>query len=159
MPASVIYELSPTTPGAGVAISPTITSLEKVRSLVSHGGFLYLVADIPGPNTTTDPDRPGVYRLPWSNLAATPEVVWQGDMPSQGSLHVQTTGTTTYLYFRDSEGNIHVADIGGAAPAHLGVLSSIGRSGDIAFTFDPAGPAIYLFESESDSTGRIVRIQ
>lgn len=159
VPASVIYELSPTTPGAGVAISPTITSLEKVRSLASHGGFLYLVADIPGPNTTTDPDRPGVYRLPWSNLAATPEVVWQGAMPSQGSLHVQTTGTTSYLYFRDSEGNVHVADIGGATPAHLGVLSSIGRSGDIAFTFDPAGPAIYLFESESDSTGRIVRIQ
>ena len=159
LPESVIYELSPTTPGAGTPISPAIRSLEKVRSLVSHGGFLYLVADIPGPNTTTDPDRPGVYRLPWSDLAATPEVVWQGDMPSQGTLHVQTTGTTTYLYFRDGDGNVHVADIGGTSPTHIGVLSSIGRSGDIAFTFDPAGPAIYLFETESDTTGRIVRIQ
>jgi len=152
-PITGIYALSPTTPGPGTLLG-TNALLEKARALASDATWLYLVADLSGAT-----DVEGVYRLPWSDLAATPQVVWQGNTPNlQASLAMQTTGTTTYLYFRDDFGNTHVADVGGATPIHLGTLSTLGTNNDYGLAFDPAGPSLYLFETETLSTGRLVRL-
>jgi hypothetical protein len=78
------------------------------------------------------------------------------DVRARLSLH--TTATTTYLYFRDDVGSLHVADVGGASPVYLGILTDLGDSTDEAFTYDPNTDAIYLFESETVSNGRIVRL-
>ncbi len=70
-------------------------------------------------------------------------------------LSLYTSPTTTYLYFRDVDGFTHVADVSGATPIYLGVFSELGRSGDEALTI--TGDSLYLFESETVSTGRLVR--
>ncbi len=77
---------------------------------------------------------------------------------TRARLSLHTTATTTYLYFRDDDGNLHVADVGAATPIYLGILTDLGDAGDEAFTYDSNTDAIYLFESETVSTGRIVRL-
>jgi hypothetical protein len=51
-----------------------------------------------------------------------------------------------------------IVDPGGAAK-HLGVISTLGGSGDYAVTYDRFGNALYIFETESDAAGRIVKLQ
>ncbi|MCA9611408.1 MAG: Ig-like domain-containing protein [Sandaracinus sp.] len=153
-PPTRFYTLDPTAAGPGTEIGST-TELYRVRAIGTDGTWVFVVAN-PYGDTSTE----GVYRLPLTNLAATPEPLWLGNLPTSATaLEVQVTASTTYVYFRDQDGNVHVADAGGASAQYLGVLSALGRSGDVAMGFDPVGPSLYLFESETESTGRIVRLR
>lgn len=152
------------------AVSPTAADstrllgsnehLYNVTGLAVDATHVYVAA-----NLMDDEDFDGVYRLARADLGTPttmPELVALVDVQTsttspRARLALHTTGTTTYLYFRDYDGNVHVADVA-AAPIYLGILSDLGRSGDEAFTYDPLTDAIYLFETETVSTGRIVRL-
>jgi hypothetical protein len=78
---------------------------------------------------------------------------------SHASLALDSLTSPRYLYARDDDGNLHVfADPGGASPRHLGIVSTLGDSSDYAMAYDAVAGALILFESETVSTGRFVRL-
>jgi len=57
---------------------------------------------------------------------------------------------------RDDAGDVHaVASPASASPTHVGVISSPGTASDYAMAFDHALRVLYLFESETDTAGRV----
>ncbi|MBK8257398.1 MAG: hypothetical protein IPK82_32610 [Polyangiaceae bacterium] len=44
------------------------------------------------------------------------------------------------------------------SPTHIGAISTLGTSSDYAMTFDKSGGVLYFFETDTDTAGRIVRL-
>ena len=44
-------------------------------------------------------------------------------------------------------------------PIYPGIISTLGRGGDKAMTYDRAENAIYFFETETSSAGRVMKLQ
>jgi hypothetical protein len=64
------------------------------------------------------------------------------------------------LYVRAYGGDTHaIVQPASATPVHVGVINSLGTISDYAMTYDKANGALYIYETESDTTGRIVRIE
>jgi len=154
-PDTTFYAVSPTAPDTGRLLGSN-EHLDNVAGLAVDDTWIYATGNI-----DDDTDTDGVYRIARADLgnpATLPELIALVNVDAtRAKLALHTTGTTTYVYFRDDDGQLHVADVGGA-PQYLGVLSTLGRAGDEAFTYDATADAIYLFESETISNGRIVRL-
>jgi hypothetical protein len=154
-PDTFFYALDPTTPGSSRSIGRN-SVIEDVTAIAGDATHVYVLG-----NTGTTASE-GLYRLRRDQLgdvAQVPEAIHLVALDDfRAKLFLHRTATTTYAYFRDDAANLHVADVGAATPTYLGILSEIGGSADDAFAFDPTGPAIYLFETESLTTGNFVRL-
>lgn len=154
-PDTFFYALDPTTPGSSRTLGRN-SAIEDVTAVAADATHVYVLGNV---GATANE---GLYRLRRDMLmdvAQVPEpihLVALDDTRAKLFLHV--TATTTYAYFRDDSGNTHVADVGAATPTYVGILSEIGGTADDAMAFDPAGPSLYLFETESVSSGNFVRL-
>lgn len=154
-PDTFFYALDPTTPGSSRSLGRN-SAIEDVTAVQADATWVYVLG-----NTGTTASE-GLYRLRRDQLldvSQVPEAIHLIALDdARAKLFLHTTATTTYAYFRDDDGAVHVVDVGAATPAYLGVLSEIGRGGDDAMAFDPTGPSLYLFETESATTGNFVRL-
>lgn len=152
-PDTQFYAVSPTAPSTGRNLGSN-SRLFNVAGLAVDATYIYAAG-----NLDDDTDLDGIYRIARADLgtpATVPQLVALVNVDlTRSRLALYTSPTRTYLYFRDDDGNVHVADVSGATPVYLGVFSDLGRGGDDALTI--TGDALYLFESETVSNGRLVR--
>ncbi|HJL36486.1 MAG TPA: Ig-like domain-containing protein [Polyangiaceae bacterium LLY-WYZ-15_(1-7)] len=152
---TVFYAVDPTAPSSARLLGSN-TALEDVLDIAADATWVYVVG-----NTGTTSSE-GVYRLRRSDLGdpgATPQLVHAADFDfTRAHLFLHDAGARQYVYFRTDDAALHVAEVTGDTPRYLGVLSTLGDSGDDAFAFDPSGPSLYVFESESVSTGAFYRL-
>ena len=147
------YSADPTSPGLLVNEGAPTAFTDAVATAAS-ATHIYVMGAANG-------GVEGIFRVAKADLATnpTPELVVAMDPPfSRGSIALDDPAAPSLLYFRDRSGAIHVVADPGGTPSELGIVSTIGRSGNEQFGYDPAGPAIYLFENASDFAGNFVRL-
>jgi hypothetical protein len=115
-----------------------------------------------------DPDIEGLWRLPRSqagNVNAVPELIqaWDTSCCDPGEIFLDPTNPTV-LYVRQNDFGdpnqiLVVLDPDATDPLFVGPIVRLGRGGqDHAYTYDTTLNALFLFEAETTSNGRIVRI-
>jgi hypothetical protein len=162
-----IRRFDPTTPGAGTSVGAVHPTMRDTLGLAVDATWFYL-AGVRQVDATTV--ARGVFRVRRAELGtAVPELIAPMNLFSSATttttltarvaMAVDSTTAATVLYVRGGDGRLHVvADPGGAAPRHLGELSALGGYGDFAMAYVPSGPSIYLFETETVTTGNFVRL-
>jgi hypothetical protein len=147
------YSFSPSSSGAGTLLGSHPT-LRNVVGLAADATYFYVQAQ-DGSASTTE----GVYRV---SRAAPASAELLTLMPVDGlraALALDSVASPMHLYVRDDLGDVRViVDPAGASPRHLGVVSTLGDGTDFAMAYDHAEGALVLFESETVTTGRFVRL-
>ncbi len=146
-----LYAFSLTTPSVPTLLGSNNT-VWYVVGLAADDQYFYVAS-----NGTAGE---GVYRLSRANLSAPAQKLATVDTTTTSNgLEVDAFVSPSTLYVRDAAGNIHaVLNPGGPQPAHVGVITSLGGSADYGMTYDHAAGALYFFETETSSTGRIRRM-
>jgi hypothetical protein len=153
-PATNFYSISAAAPGAPV-LRGSSTALTSVRGMVMDSQFVYLQAVVGGAR--------GVYRLPRTDLTGTPTALavsttFSTSTTQATAMELDSLTAPSNLYVRDSSGNVQaIIDPAGATPFYLGPVIDLGTSSDWVMTLAHDTGALYLFESESVSTGNWVR--
>jgi hypothetical protein len=144
--------------------------------LAADANYFYVLGEDASAGTLEGQLLTGLFRIARTNLSGTPELI--GELPfdslfpgnssfanTQGlPVVMDNTGDTPILYFRAVSTALPnavyaILDPGGTEPLFLGSILRIGTNLDFAMTFDPTRRSIFLFETETDSNGRIVEIQ
>lgn len=156
------FQLSSVASGSAVEIGSN-DNINDVRSIAVDDTYFYMAGDLEGPLAATG----AVVRIPileLGNPAFAPELLAAVTLDSsQAPIAIDNRTAAAHLYYRDvafSTGNqlgVVVAP-GSATPTHLGTILSLGGSSDYSFTYDETDGAIYLFETQTESVGRIVRV-
>jgi hypothetical protein len=149
------YARSPVSPGPAQEIGTT-DALEFVTGISADAMHFYVVA--------VGSDGYGVYRLERANLAGPPVKIanlpeYPGALNTHTALVIDDTTSAAHLYARDKFGNIRVVIDPGGQALDAGVLSNLGLDSDLSMTYDRFDDVVYFFETESSSTGRVVRLQ
>jgi cysteine-rich repeat protein len=125
--------------------------------------YLYIAGNGPLGNTGAGPRREGVYRFDRADLLAPPIQIASYDTiinsPNPLGLALDDLDRPTFLYGRDTLGNIHVISDPAGAAQHLGIISSRGIDNDLGLAYDAGDKALYFVELESDPNGRIIKLQ
>lgn len=148
------FSHSPDTPGPATALG-TNAGVRDVVGIAADATYFYVVG-----RTGTTVDTEGVFRIPRSDLSATPVRIAAADVDqTRASIELDDLAAPTFLYFRTDDGRVHViGDPAGVNPQHFGPITSLGKAGDEAMTIDRSTGAIYMFESVTNSTGNFVRL-
>jgi len=152
--AATFYSLSASAPSAST-IRGVTSLVTLIRGMAMDDQFVYLQGVVGGLR--------GIYRLPRSNLAATPTtLVISTDFPTSTTqataMAVDSLVAPTNLYVRDNNGDVQVIiSPASASPFYLGPVIDLGTSSDFAMTLAHDTGALYLFETETVSTGNWVR--
>jgi hypothetical protein len=146
------YSFSSTTAGVPTLLG-TSTSVWYTVGVAADATYFYVASSGSGAE--------GVYRVLRSNIAAPAVKIATIDT---GTLHnnieVDSYVAANHVYVRDVTGDLHaIANPGGASPVHIGVISNLGTGSDYAMAYDQAGAAIYMWESETVTAGRIVKLE
>ena len=160
---TIFYSASPMM--AGITEIGTNAKVENVIGLAADATYFYLL----GERRNGTERIQGVHRLPRAALTdpmADPTTIAEFTMGTTftgRALYVDNTTSATVLYTRNvgfSVGNqvLAVVNPGSAEPLFIGPILRLGTTGDYAMTYDSADNAIYLFETETDTNGRIVRV-
>ncbi len=156
------YSIDPSAPSSAVLLG-TNDQMEEVSGVAADATWLYLAGEL----RTASGDVDGVFRLRRDQLSdptAAPELLFEASMPTTSGTAVEVDDTTAagFLYVRQTAGRnlVHaVVDPAAAAPLYVGPIVALGTTGDYAMTYDATDGAIYLFETETDPVGRIVRVE
>lgn len=162
------YRVSATRPGEATQIGVTNTVIEDVVGLAADDTWIWYIgqADLDAGN-----DTEGLFRIRRADLAngsTEPEpILVEENLDAMGNystssgppLYLDDVDDPDFLYVRTMNPNaIHVIADPDGAPLHLGTIVELGGSGDFAWTLDRGTGSLYLFESETTSDGRIVKI-
>ncbi|WP_236520026.1 Ig-like domain-containing protein [Sandaracinus amylolyticus] len=163
-----IRRFDPAAPGAATPVGALGSGARDTLGLAADATWFFFAGAWEVDATTT---LRGIFRVRRSELGtATPELIAAlpiHTVSSSGSvsyvarvpMFVDSTTSASYLYARANTGEVHaVMDPGGATPVYVGAISPLGDTGDFAMAYDPADASIFLFETETVSTGRIVRL-
>lgn len=103
----------------------------------------------------------GVYRVTRANIAAAATKIATLDTSTTGNgVEVDAFVNPQNLYVRAYGGDTHaIVQPASATPVHIGAINTLGTTSDYAMTYDKANGALYIYETETDSAGRIVRIE
>lgn len=103
----------------------------------------------------------GVYRVSRSNIAAAATKIATLDTSTTANgVEVDAFVNPQYLYVRAYGGDTHaIIQPASATPTHIGAVNTLGTTSDYAMTYDKVNGALYIYETETDSAGRIVRIE
>ena len=63
------------------------------------------------------------------------------------------------LYVRAQNGDVHVIIDPGGAAIHAGAINNLGLPVYNAMTYDAPGKALYIFETQTSASGRIVMLK
>ncbi|AKF09106.1 Ig-like domain-containing protein [Sandaracinus amylolyticus] len=165
----VIRRFSPTAPADSTSLGNVGGSAQRdIVGLAADETWIYFAG---GRQAATDWEL-GVFRVRRSELTTmTPQRIAPIPLDvsrnssgaitdvAQAPMAVDSTVAATYLYVRGGDGHVHVIrDPGGTTPIYLGPISPYGRDGDRGMAYDPAGPSIFLFETETRTQGNFVRL-
>jgi len=160
------YAFDPAAPGPSTILGSN-SVVESVVGIAADATYLYIAGlinyDYP------EPDIEGIFRLARADLgdsAVMPELLAQVDISTYQGLpmFVDDDTTATVLYFRrhgvyNQPNQVHaILSPASATPLHIGPILSLGHYQDYAMTLDRSTNSLFLFESETDPDGRIVRV-
>jgi hypothetical protein len=110
--------------------------------------------------------RSSVYRLPWTGLAtATPTLLapWESVSVGTGNAGIAYDDVRDILYFKSTqsgeEGVYAIFDAASATPYFGGMVAAIGRSVDAGLAIDTSVPALFLFETTTDTNGNFAEVR
>ena len=137
------------------------TSLDSVVAIAATSEWIFLMGT--GLEGAASSGRT-IYRVPWSDVTATPEPLAHPELLSLSTAN----GSMVYdagrdiLYFRQGRSPAGVHAVFGAAsatPFYAGAVVARGSSSDHGLALDPTIPALFLFETETVSTGAFARVE
>jgi hypothetical protein len=146
------YSFSTSAPGAPVLLG-TNAGVWYVTGMAADDQFLYVASN--------GSAGEGIYRLSKASIASPAVKIATLDTDTAANnVEIDAFVNPKNLYVCDALGDVHaIVDPGLASFAHLGVISTLGTTSDFAMTYDKADGVLYIFETESDTAGRIVRLQ
>jgi cysteine-rich repeat protein len=146
------YSFSTAAPGAPTLLG-TNTTVWYVVGVAMDDQYFYVAS-----NGTSGE---GVYRVSRLNVSgAAQKIANVGTDTTCNNIELDAFAGPKYLYVRNDLGDVHaIKDPASASPVHVGAITTLGTTSDYAMTFDKADGVLYLFETETDSAGRIVMIQ
>lgn len=148
------YRLSAAAPSAATLLGQN-TTVASVRGMVVDDEYVYLQGVVGGLR--------GIYRLSRSNLSGAPlalavSTAFSTSTTQATAMALDSLTNPANLYVRDASGEVQaIIDPDGASPFYLGPVIDLGTSSDFAMTLAPDTGALYLFETETVSTGNWVR--
>lgn len=154
------FRLSGLASGSAVEVGSN-DNINDVRSMVVDDDYFYMAGDLELPLTNGALVRIPIAEL--GNPAFVPELLADVTLDTQyAPIAIDSRTSAGHLYYRDVAFSSNVlgvvVDPGSATPRHLGTILSLGGRADYSFTFDETDNAIYLFETQTESIGRIVRV-
>lgn len=159
-----LRRFDPTTPGAPTTIGSLGSDLNELIGLAADATWIYFA----GVRGTTPTVTRGIFRIRRADVGTgTPELIAPlklttgtgTTLVSRVAMAVDDLTTARVLYARDADGAVNAITDPGGTPTYVGVVSSLGDTGDFAMAIDRAIPALFLFETETVSTGRFVRVE
>jgi hypothetical protein len=151
---------APSTKQLEASISPW--SLMAETGIAADSKYLYIAGTGPA-GQGIGPQKDGIYRFDRANLSGPPTQI--ASFPVTGSLnsHVAVVlddiDAPQFLYGRSTTGDIHVVINPAGSAEYVGTITTLGTQRDRGMTYDPVDHALYFIESESDPTGRIVKLE
>jgi hypothetical protein len=146
------YSFSTAAPGVPVLLG-TSTSVWYVTGMAADAQFLYVASA----GTAGE----GVYRIDRAAIADPAVKLANIDTGTLcNNIEIDDYATAVHLYVRAANGDVHaILNPATAGTTHLGPISTLGTSNDYGMTYDQANGVLYLFETESDSAGRVVMLE
>jgi len=132
--------------------------------IAADSRYLYVAGHGPLGDYGPGPQKEGVYRFDRANLSAPPvQIASYATISSSGPSHLglvlDDVASPAFLYGRDMNGSIHAIINPAGVAEDVGVISTRGRAGDRGMVYDPVDHAIYFIETQTVSTGRIIKLQ
>lgn len=149
------FSVSATMSSVPVALG-TNTGVDYVVGIAADSQYLYVAGD------GQAGQGEGVFRIPRAAITSPPvQIAKLNTSTTRNSLVVDDYASAQNLYVREyNPSDIHVIVSPGQPNAtHLGVISTLGGSADYAMVYDQADDVLYFYESESDSAGRLQRME
>lgn len=145
------YQVGAGAPGTPMLLGST-TAINTVSGVAADATYLYVVAN--------SPSGEGVFRLQRGNIAAAPVQLAPIDASTIiNGICLDNPASPQTLYARAYGGDTNaIASPAGATPQWAGVINTLGSTADYGFACSPSGVP-YLYETETDSAGRIVWLQ
>ena len=152
------YSLDTSSPNTPVFLGSN-DLLEYAVGLAADDTYLYMVGQLDAGSVE------GVFRLPITSVGSTPVNITPGinvsasSSPSQPvSAFVSGVSNPEFLYVRNSVGHVEVVlNPGSPSPAYIGEVIAVGGSSDYVMWLDKPSGSLYLFETDSDSSGNFLR--
>lgn len=159
-PITVFYRADSTTPGAVTRVGET-QAIRNVVAIAATAEWIFLMGSAYDGDTHLGA---AIYRLPWSDVTAAPEMLVPPELVSIGTTNgsMAYDGTRDILYFRQgrSPAGVHaVFDAASTTPYYAGEVIAIGSSADYGLAIDTSVPELFLFETSTVSTGAFARIR
>lgn len=147
------FSISPTTSSVPVALG-TNTGVDYVVGIAADSQYFYVAGD--GQSGQGE----GVFRISRAALTGPAvQIAKLNTSTTKNSIVVDDYVAAQNLYVREySPSDIHVIVSPGQNATHLGVISTLGGVSDYAMAYDHDDDVLYFYEGESDSAGRIHRM-
>jgi cysteine-rich repeat protein len=146
------YTFSTSAPGAPVLLG-TSPNVWYITGLAADAQYFYTASN--------GSAGEGVYRIQRASITTPAVKIATLDTSVVcNNIEVDALASPANLYVRASTGDLHaVIGPASASPIHIGAISTLGTASDFAMTFDKSDGSLYLFETETDSAGRVVQLQ
>ena len=144
---------------SGMAAAPvalgTNTNVDSVSGLAADDQYFYVVG------TGNNGEGSGVFRVSRAAIAGpVTKLATVLLSTTKNNIDVDAHVNPQNLYVRSSNGDIHViARPNQADFVHLGPISTLGTTSDFGMVFDKTSGALFFFDTESNATGSIIRMQ
>ncbi|MCC7386296.1 MAG: Ig-like domain-containing protein [Deltaproteobacteria bacterium] len=155
-----LFALSPDAPADPMPLG-RISDLGDVVGLAADAQYFYLLGSRAGAVAEAQLARVGREDL----LRGTPRpasiVAGLAAQDRGAAIAIDDLAFPRYLYFRTANPSaVRVIDAPSSrAPIDRGVLIARGRSADRGMTYDPIEGALFVFETETSTAGRVVRLE
>ncbi|MBO6940215.1 MAG: Ig-like domain-containing protein [Deltaproteobacteria bacterium] len=156
----VFYSLDATTPSAPVRLG-TNEVITDATGLAVDDTYVYVAGEY------KDGFEEGVFRIPFTELGnpmydpvnIAPGIDHDGTCCPSGTIAMYVDSTTApgHLYIRNYDGHVEAIIDPGGTPIYVGEVIPVGGSGDNAMWLDQSTGSLYLFETDSESTGNFLR--
>ena len=129
------------------------TSVYYVVGMAADNQYIYVASN--------GASGEGVYRINKGNITGAAQKIMTIDTDTLcANIELDSFTNPGHLYVRDANGDVHaLVGPASATPIHLGAISTLGETADYAMTLDKSDGSIYIFETETDTAGRIVKLQ
>ncbi|MDX2012079.1 MAG: myxococcus cysteine-rich repeat containing protein [Myxococcaceae bacterium] len=145
------YAVSAAAPGTPMLVG-TNPVLWYATGLAVDSTYFYVASN--------GPQGEGVYRVSRANIAGTPVRLAAIDTGTlTNNLEVDSATVPQNLYVRAANGDVHaVVNPASGTPVHIGAITTIGDGSDYGMAYDRTRRVLYLFETDTDTAGRVVQV-
>ena len=140
-----------------IADNPHIRDVVALAATADWVFFVGAADDAGGTSQRT------VYRLSRTDLTAAPTAIAPADQlgfsASNGAMEYDAGRDVLYFRATSPAGVYAIFDASTATPVYAGPVLVRGNSGDYAMALDPSVPALFVFETETASTGTFLEVR